>query len=132
MIFNLLDTDGSGEISVDEIKVIAETDGYDLNDKDIKAAMDEMDSDGSGEVNFDEFQVWLEEETEIGLRMWHQVRFYAHFTLNVYSFVLILYSFSVPPLPVRSETAEGTREPRVSRNTHRPGDPREPASQGQK
>lgn len=71
-IFNLLDTDGSGEISVDELMVIADTDGYDLTEKELKFAMDEMDTDGSGEVAFNEFKSWLEEESPFATRLWAQ------------------------------------------------------------
>jgi Ca2+-binding EF-hand superfamily protein len=72
MIFALLDTDGSGEISIEEMQILVETDGYDLTGDDIKRAMKEMDTDGSGEVGFDLFQLWLEEESPLAKRVWEQ------------------------------------------------------------
>lgn len=72
LIFDVFDTDGSGEISLDEMMVIAETDGYDLTDKEVQTCFEEMDTDGSGEVCFEEFQLWLEDESSLAIRLWVQ------------------------------------------------------------
>eukprot|EP00903_Cladosiphon_okamuranus_P008019 g7736.t1 len=57
-VFNMFDTDGSGEIELDEIAKAFKTTGK-LTDEtraQLKAHFDFMDSDGSGEVTIDEFQ----------------------------------------------------------------------------
>ena len=72
MIFHLLNTDGSGEISFAEMAVLEDTEGYDLNADDIKRAVNEMDTDGSKEVGFDVFQLWLEEKGTLAQRLWDQ------------------------------------------------------------
>lgn len=54
-VFNAFDEDGSGEISVNELKKALETLGQNPTDKEIQQLIKEADEDGSGEIDKDEF-----------------------------------------------------------------------------
>lgn len=54
-IFCLVDSDGSGCISTDEMKQLIESVGMKLDEFEFSQMMNEVDTDGSGEIDFDEF-----------------------------------------------------------------------------
>jgi len=54
-MFSLMDRDGSGKISVDELKDILCSQGYYPSDSELEEMMGEIDSDHSGEIDFEEF-----------------------------------------------------------------------------
>lgn len=53
--FNLFDTDGSGEISVDELKAAMKALNVTVSRDELKRMVAEADADGSGEIDFEEF-----------------------------------------------------------------------------
>ena len=58
--FEKYDTDGSGSISVDEMKIVfEERTGRKLNMKEVKAMLKEMDEDDDGMINYEEFLALL-------------------------------------------------------------------------
>lgn len=54
-IFNLVDRDGGGEISKDELGELMDTLGIDATPEEIDAMIAEIDQDGSGSIDFEEF-----------------------------------------------------------------------------
>jgi calmodulin len=54
-IFDLVDTDGGGTISKDELRTLMETLGLHPTEEELDAMMTEVDEDGSGDIDFDEF-----------------------------------------------------------------------------
>jgi calmodulin len=54
-IFDLVDKDGGGSISKDELKELMETLGLRPTDDELDAMMAEVDGDGSGDIDFEEF-----------------------------------------------------------------------------
>jgi Ca2+-binding EF-hand superfamily protein len=58
--FEKYDTDGSGSISVDEMKLVfEERTGRKLDKKEVKAMLKEMDEDDDGQINYEEFLALL-------------------------------------------------------------------------
>lgn len=53
--FEIFDTDGSGKISSDELKIVMKKLGEELTDFQIQEMIKEADSDGDGEIDFEEF-----------------------------------------------------------------------------
>ena len=53
--FNFYDVDGSGKISVNEIKNVMDRLGLDLSVHKIKAEIDQFDSNKNGELEYEEF-----------------------------------------------------------------------------
>ena len=54
-LFNLVDTDGSGEIDEDELEELFALVGVDVSPEEISEVMREADADGSGEIDREEF-----------------------------------------------------------------------------
>jgi calmodulin len=54
-IFDLVDEDHSGNISIKELKKLMETLRLHPTDQELEAMMKEVDTDGSGEIDFEEF-----------------------------------------------------------------------------
>eukprot|EP00762_Andalucia_godoyi_P002767 ANDGO_04418.mRNA.1 Calmodulin len=54
-IFDLVDKDGGGSISKDELKELMETLGLRPTEDELDAMMAEVDENGSGDIDFDEF-----------------------------------------------------------------------------
>mmetsp|Transcript_8536 Transcript_8536/g.12591 ORF Transcript_8536/g.12591 Transcript_8536/m.12591 type:complete len:150 (-) Transcript_8536:19-468(-) len=54
-IFNLVDTDGSGEIDKHELGSLLNTLGIHPSKEELDSMMEEVDADGSGEIDFGEF-----------------------------------------------------------------------------
>ena len=54
-IFNLVDTDGSGAISTEELAQLVESVGMKLSQQELAEMVNELDEDQSGEVEFEEF-----------------------------------------------------------------------------
>ena len=53
--FQALDSDGSGKITVDELKEIMKAAGVDISEDQIDEMIKQADSDGDGSVNYEEF-----------------------------------------------------------------------------
>ena len=54
-MFSLMDRDGSGKISKDELKDLLHSQGYYPSESELETMMEEIDSDHSGEIDFEEF-----------------------------------------------------------------------------
>lgn len=54
-MFSLIDRDGSGMISKDELKELLYSQGYYPSETELETMMGEIDSDNSGEIDFEEF-----------------------------------------------------------------------------
>merc|ERR1711977_654680 len=52
--FDLFDTDGSGSIDVNELKVAMKALGMDAKSEEIRKLINDIDSDGDGTIDFDE------------------------------------------------------------------------------
>ena len=59
-LFQEADTDKSGAVDREEVRVLARNLGSPLDEVQLDTAMAEMDEDGGGEVEFDEFLAWYE------------------------------------------------------------------------
>eukprot|EP00127_Corallochytrium_limacisporum_P001606 Clim_evm3s70 gene=Clim_evmTU3s70 len=53
--FKLFDDDGTGKISLKNMRRVARELGEGMNDEELQAMIDEFDRDGDGEINFEEF-----------------------------------------------------------------------------
>ncbi|CCK71326.1 centrin KNAG_0G02700 [Huiozyma naganishii CBS 8797] len=53
--FRLFDEDGTGKISLKNLRKVAQELGENLSDHDLRAMIDEFDMDGDGEINEEEF-----------------------------------------------------------------------------
>ena len=53
----MLDVDGSGSISFDEVKAMLMVEGADQSDEVFLAMIRETDDNGDGEITFDEFEM---------------------------------------------------------------------------
>jgi calmodulin len=53
--FSLFDKDGSGSISMSEMKMVLLSLGVEPTDEDLKEIIEEFDSDNNNEIEFDEF-----------------------------------------------------------------------------
>ncbi|CAL9731157.1 cell division control protein 31 [Monosporozyma unispora] len=53
--FKLFDEDGTGKISLKNLKKVAQELGENLTDQELRAMIEEFDLDGDGEINEDEF-----------------------------------------------------------------------------
>ena len=54
-LFRVLDKDGNGSISADELRFVMTYDGEKITDKEVEELISEADSDGDGEINLEEF-----------------------------------------------------------------------------
>ena len=63
--FDVLDVDGSGEISLEELEDPLLSVGLAETKEDIQKLIDSVDTDGSGEIGFEEFLVVIEEASRI-------------------------------------------------------------------
>jgi Ca2+-binding EF-hand superfamily protein len=54
--FDLFDTDGSGEVSTQELKVAMRALGFEASTDDVKKMINTVDEDGAGQIGFDEFE----------------------------------------------------------------------------
>ena len=50
--FRLFDVDGSGGVTLDELRAVFESLGQQQSDDNLKAMLDEVDNDGSGQIDF--------------------------------------------------------------------------------
>ena len=57
--FGLFDKDGDGHATADELKIVMQSLGQEVNIEDIKAMIDEVDNDGNHEIEFEEFKTLL-------------------------------------------------------------------------
>eukprot|EP00391_Amoebophrya_sp_Ameob2_P012903 CAMPEP_0178998482 /NCGR_PEP_ID=MMETSP0795-20121207/9534_1 /TAXON_ID=88552 /ORGANISM="Amoebophrya sp., Strain Ameob2" /LENGTH=171 /DNA_ID=CAMNT_0020691159 /DNA_START=118 /DNA_END=633 /DNA_ORIENTATION=+ len=64
-IFNLVDSDGSGAISTDELGQLVESVGMKLTHAELQEMINELDSDQSGEIEIDEFIAILCKDLEL-------------------------------------------------------------------
>jgi Ca2+-binding EF-hand superfamily protein len=55
MLFDCIDTNSDGHISIEEFKVYFEVIGHDISDEEIKHSFDTIDSNGNGEISREEF-----------------------------------------------------------------------------
>jgi len=62
-VFNSMDVDQSGCLSMDEIGAAARQLGFQLKPHEIKAAAQEMDVNQDGRITFDEFAEWWNSES---------------------------------------------------------------------
>lgn len=53
--FGLFDKDGDGHVTAQELKIVMQTLGQEVNIEDINAMIDEVDDDGNREIEFEEF-----------------------------------------------------------------------------
>jgi len=53
--FNMFDKDGSGQISIQELKQVMHSLGERLTDRELEEMIHEADNNGDGEINFEEF-----------------------------------------------------------------------------
>ena len=60
--FNLFDTDGSGEISSDELGTVMKSLGVETTPEELAKMLETADSDGSGEIDFNEFLALMNEK----------------------------------------------------------------------
>jgi|EP01047_Picozoa_sp_COSAG01_P046243 hypothetical protein len=58
LLFQEIDTDGSGTLEPEELAALSRQLGHPLSAQELDAAMAEMDADGNGHVDFDEFLPW--------------------------------------------------------------------------
>ncbi|ETV99183.1 hypothetical protein H310_07977 [Aphanomyces invadans] len=56
--FEAFDTDGSGSIELDELRLLLSELGIPISERELIAGFQEMDTDGSGAIDFDEFAAW--------------------------------------------------------------------------
>ena len=63
-MFDSVDDDGSEELDVNELKILCDKLGRELNDEELELAMSEMNEDGGGAVSFEEFYTWFKKVTE--------------------------------------------------------------------
>lgn len=54
-VFMLFDQDGTGRITLDDLRVVAEELGEELNDEELREMISRADQDGSGSISPDEF-----------------------------------------------------------------------------
>ena len=54
-IFNLVDRDGGGSISSEELGELMDTLGIDASPEEVQAMIAEIDEDGNGDIDFEEF-----------------------------------------------------------------------------
>ena len=54
-IFNLVDKDGGGSISKEELSELLDTLGIDATPEEVEQMIGEIDSDGTGDISFEEF-----------------------------------------------------------------------------
>ena len=64
-LFDDLDVDHSGVLSLDELSKGLRAQGYSLSDEEIRQLMAEVDVDGNGYVDFDEFMATLIDWSEV-------------------------------------------------------------------
>ncbi|CAD7949062.1 unnamed protein product [Amoebophrya sp. A120] len=64
-IFNLVDSDGSGAISTDELGQLVESVGMKMTHAELQEMCNELDSDQSGEIEIDEFIAILCKDLEL-------------------------------------------------------------------
>ena len=55
LLFEMMDVDGGGTLSVEEVKIAMKKQGMKMTDNEIKGLFDAVDEDKSGEIDFDEF-----------------------------------------------------------------------------
>ena len=58
-LFHKADTDGSGNIDIDELKRMGKAGGQVLSDAEAAVMMSAMDTDGDGVIDMDEFAAFL-------------------------------------------------------------------------
>jgi calmodulin len=59
-LFRVLDQDGNGTISADELTLVMTYDGEKITDKEVEELIKEADSDGDGEINLEEFVMMVQ------------------------------------------------------------------------
>ncbi|KAH9121846.1 hypothetical protein AeMF1_006598 [Aphanomyces euteiches] len=62
-VFDMIDTDGSGSITVDEFVAIFKTLGQSLNHDDVRELVYQMDRNNDGKVDLDEFEKMLQKHS---------------------------------------------------------------------
>ena len=68
-MFDLYDTDKSGDLDRSEVKALAAEMGKSLTEEELDAAMSEMDGDGQGTVCFAEFSSWWDSSSSSDLQL---------------------------------------------------------------
>lgn len=63
--FELFDTDGSGTISLNELKVAIKALGMDINSLEVQKMIRDIDADGDGTIDLDEFHDMMNAEGEV-------------------------------------------------------------------
>jgi len=59
MAFDMIDTDGSGTVSISELRNLMRKCNQYLSEEELDAIMRECDVDGNGELDFDEFKALM-------------------------------------------------------------------------
>lgn len=62
--FDLFDQDGSGAISIDELKEVMKKLGNDTSQSDLQSMVNEIDKNGDGEIDFNEFIILMSNKFE--------------------------------------------------------------------
>ena len=62
-MFSLMDRDGSGKISKDELRDLLRSQGHYPSETELETMMGEIDADHSGEIDFDEFVSYYARQT---------------------------------------------------------------------
>lgn len=63
-VFDFVDVDKGGTISIDELQQLMTTLGLQPSQEELKAMMDDIDMDGNGEIDFDEFVTAMSRKEE--------------------------------------------------------------------
>lgn len=58
-VAQILDHDGNGYISADELRAIMSNLGEELSEEEINEIVQEADIDGDGQIDYEEFSMWL-------------------------------------------------------------------------
>jgi calmodulin len=82
-VWDKLDVDKSGNLSLDEIKSLFQKLGQKLSKSDVQAKFDEIDTDGDGEIDYLEFSAWWHEQHEDAVGDVQQFTRKADFMRNV-------------------------------------------------
>ena len=69
VLFGRLDEDNSGQIGREDMKVIGDSIGLDMNKDRLDTMMGEMDGDGGGEVDEDEFLTWWTSDSAVAAEL---------------------------------------------------------------
>ena len=90
-IFNLVDKDGGGSITGEELGELMDTLGIEASPEEVDAMIREIDADGSGEIDFEEFVTVMSRKVN------------ATYTADQVKSAFRVFETSVPPGFVRAD-----------------------------